>query len=639
MSEPRSILRKPAFWAVAAAVVLCTVTAVCLLTDPPKKGPAFAVVPCPEPTGGESGILLTMYEMDGDRNAERTWKWTYRFEGLTPREVDRYAVPARFEEDKSLWMTYDLDGDWDNCVIGRCITLQEEWDFFRDKVFSLAYEPDESAALHFKQARFILRQGTEAQNSTSFGAKDGETGYIDDEVCTYGILPDGTVTRFDADGSQYRATAALAAEDVAYAYLLYSAYLGAQPGLYLGYHASWAEPLAAVVERDGQRTEVTGEQLDALLRLLLDEEQLSGANPYPLALRCRTVFFDPEPYPSPEVLRFWCVESSRLGEELSPYLIFSLREDGHIIRERPLPGGMIDYGYLWSVGGQLRCVSEETYPVDDLLALVQAGEARRVVDIVDRSQAEGAFVSPMEEPIWETEWEQFSFPSTESEYVYAVLADGSQVPIREALEQGLVSIDELVERGMVRVRARFTIDDNYYGSEGEHFRFSYVAGLDNDRLCAYYCGVFARLGAFSRYAQDELRRRYEEDADAVTSAIETWSRQHPSPAEVLRKYLYGALEGPMQRGLAHETFSYAESFGPARGGGGKGEKPSAVRHYYDAAERAKEECTVPYDVYDCAYDADADLWLVHFFPNDAGAGGLYVVLDSSGTIRTTRADG
>ena len=74
-------------------IILCIVAAVCLLTDPPKKGPAFAVVSCPEPTGGESGILLTMYEVDSDRNADRTWKWTYRFEGLTPREVDRYAMP------------------------------------------------------------------------------------------------------------------------------------------------------------------------------------------------------------------------------------------------------------------------------------------------------------------------------------------------------------------------------------------------------------------------------------------------------------------------------------------------------------------------------------------------------------------
>ena len=57
-----------------------------------------------------------------------------------------------------------------------------------------------------------------------------------------------------------------------------------------------------------------------------------------------------------------------------------------------------------------------------------------------------------------------------------------------------------------------------------------------------------------------------------------------------------------------------------------------IRSEADAAERAKNECTVEYDTVRVRYDSAADVWEVCFLPNHPG-GGQDVYLNSEGVTQ------
>lgn len=359
--------------------------------DSPVPTAAVTPVPTPEPTAtpeptpvlpyrdaflsGEPSdtncrtIALSLYDA-GMNNFDGKRLWTVTFSGLTLRTVDRFANPMRFSDDLSVWMTYDRDGDWDNCSLGRCISDETDWNWLDSVLFSREYEADPSVEFFIQTPRFIVRKGDLCLSSTSIRDVVGKTYYIDDEVCTYWIKPDGTVVRTDADGSRYRAVETLTPEEVAYLCLLYEAHY-MTPAIQYPCPAvpEQLDQYHLLIERNGVCTELPPDSFEAFTALVTVPEDQTLST-WTSCFACKTEMFANADYPSPEVLRFRFVQEG-YDPDQSPYQWFSLREDGKIIRETPLGAGFIHTVARWRGFGKNRIVSEAVFSVDDILAFVK----------------------------------------------------------------------------------------------------------------------------------------------------------------------------------------------------------------------------------------------------------------------------
>ena len=329
-----------------------------------------SAAPCEEPSGEGYSVAMSFYH-EGDEPYQLDWDWSIAFEGVSPRDVDRCANPPRFDGDKSVWMTYDRNGDWDDCVLGRCITTQEEWDFMDRVLFSPEYEADPDAQPFMQTPRFILRQGNECTSSAIRAAAEGQTYYIDDTVSQYFVSPDGSVIRIDADESVYRAKKQLDRETVAFLYLLYEGYYNTAVIM-----VPWAPSIGEsadecrlLVDCDGQRVALPGEAFDAFLALITEDGNTSeDGNP---CYNCTMQIFCDSDYPSPEVLRFRFVREGDDPDQ-NPFLWFSLRKDGKVIMDRMIGAGYIYNDAWWSASGRNRAISVSTFPVKEITAFVAA---------------------------------------------------------------------------------------------------------------------------------------------------------------------------------------------------------------------------------------------------------------------------
>ena len=322
-----------------------------------------------EPSGNGYDVAVSLYAAGAtDFDGERTW--TVSFAGLTPRTVDRCANPMRFDGDLSVWTTYDRNGDWDDCTLGRCIDDETDRNWLRTVLFSRDYTPDPDAEIYMQTPRFLVRKGDLCLSSTSIWDEIGKTYYIDDDVCSYWINPDGSVIRADADGTRYRAIEPLTAEQVAYLYLLYEAHYmtpalqypcAAYPDEMDRYHL--------YAERNGVRTELPKESFESFLKLVSVESDQS-AQTYAPCFACTTELFADPDYPAEEALRFRFIADG-YDPDAALYFWFSLRSDGKIIRDIPLGAGYIHTVARWSCFGRNRIVSKAAFSVDEILAFVK----------------------------------------------------------------------------------------------------------------------------------------------------------------------------------------------------------------------------------------------------------------------------
>jgi len=333
-----------------------------------QKGPVLyrSATPCEEPSNEGYDVVMT-FKRAGDGGQLDVWDWSMAFTGISPLTVDRTANPPRFDGDKSVWMTYIRNGDWDDCVLGRCITTREEWDFMDRVLFSPEYEADPDAQPNIQAPCFILRQGNECTSSTIRKAVDGETFHVDDTVSQYFVSSDGTVIRIDADESVYRAKKQLDRESVAYLYLLYEAYCRTSAVCVL-YNTYDVDSYHLLVDWNGQRVEIPHENFDSFAALISEEgNEYSGD----LYFDCTSVMYADSDYPSPEVLRFRFVYDG-YDPDSSPFLWFSLHQDGKITLECPIRGGYIYNQVLWWATGRNRMISVSSYDVDEIVAFVEA---------------------------------------------------------------------------------------------------------------------------------------------------------------------------------------------------------------------------------------------------------------------------
>lgn len=338
--------------------------------DEPEGIPFPPGVSCSEPETGAEGTYISLYTAEENEIFGSAWQWSYRFDGMPPVEYDQFVPPARFDGDKSLWMTYQRDGSFDNCVIGRCIRTQTEWDFFDQALFSAEYVSAPGDTVPFGTPEFILREGTECAQSTGRNPPGGE-GYIDDELYRYCVCPDGSVLRVEPDGTISRAAAPLDGETVARLYLLYETYFRSYAVLSLSlyYLNEPGRELRLLVRRGEEEVSVPEEKWDAFCALLSVEEDKEVPSDIPCFAVVNQLFVQ-EDYPSPEVLRFRFLTADD-DPDAAPFRWLSLREDGRVIVEMSGGGGMVHYVARWTVSDRNRYVSRAVFDADAVLALLE----------------------------------------------------------------------------------------------------------------------------------------------------------------------------------------------------------------------------------------------------------------------------
>ena len=341
-------------------------------TEPDEPESPFAPgVLCEEPALESEGVFVSLYRSDSENNAGALWQWSCRFNDVRSIAYDPYSPPVRFEGDKSLWMTYQRDGDFDNCIVGRCISTQAEWELFTRVLFSVEYEADPEFSVPWGSPEFILRQGTDCTERTSRIGSD-KTGYLDDEVCRYCVTADGDVLRCDADGSILRAITPLGPETVARLFLIYEAYYRAYtiqcPCIYHLDEPGGEEPMLLVRTAD-RELYVPKEKWTDFLALVSVEEDKEVPSDLP-CFQVITQLYSLEDYPSPEVLRFTFYTDDYDPDSGSWWRWFSLRQDGRIIVETRSGVGLQYNIAYWSVICPVRFISKASFDVGAITALL-----------------------------------------------------------------------------------------------------------------------------------------------------------------------------------------------------------------------------------------------------------------------------
>lgn len=338
-------------------------------TEPAGTEPPLAPgVACEEPELTDAGVFVSLYSWWDASELQ----WSYRFDDVRQIEYDPYEAPVRFDGDKSVWTTYERDGDSDNCLMGRCVSSRAEWDYLTRVLFSADYQADPEAAADFGTPVFILRQGADCKERTT-RIPVGQTGYIDDELCRYYVSPDGTVLRCDADGSVFRAVTPLEPEAVARLYLIYETAYRAWPircpCIYRLDEPDEQEPVLLVRTAD-RELRVPKEKWSDFLALVSVEADKEIPSDLP-CFRVLTQLYAAEAYPSPELLRF-----TFYTEDYDPdspgwqQHWCSLREDGRIILEAPYGAGGVYTVAHWNVRSPVRYVSMAVFDTEAITRLI-----------------------------------------------------------------------------------------------------------------------------------------------------------------------------------------------------------------------------------------------------------------------------
>lgn len=334
------------------------------------EGAVFAPgAPCEPPELSDGGLWVTLHNYKEADQKYDLWQWSYRFVVEEPITYDMEAPPVRFADDKSLWMTYQRDGDSDNCLMGRCIRTQGEWAFMERVLFAPEYQSDPEYTVPFGTPEFLLRQGTDCSQCTT-RIPPGQTGYIDDELCRFCVSPDGSVLRLDADGSIFRSAAPLEPEDVARLYLIYESYYRAWTRqVVFPYNPEVPrEELRLLVRTADREISVPPEKWDAFLALVSREEDKEIPEDLPCFKVIQQLFVT-EDYPAPELLRFRFLQTD--DDPDSMFLRwFSLREDGKITVDSPWGGSLLRPLAAWTVGSPVRHISKISFDAEAIATLV-----------------------------------------------------------------------------------------------------------------------------------------------------------------------------------------------------------------------------------------------------------------------------
>ena len=86
--------------------------------------------------------------------------------------------------------------------------------------------------------------------------------------------------------------------------------------------------------------------------------------------------------------------------------------------------------------------------LDDDLHIAVTAEERIVTDIVDRTETEHLVTSDVLDGFWKDEQYCYYFSSNKSQYIIVHYSDGTQEPVREAMEAGRVTLADLDRIGI-----------------------------------------------------------------------------------------------------------------------------------------------------------------------------------------------
>ncbi|MBQ4370468.1 MAG: M56 family metallopeptidase, partial [Oscillospiraceae bacterium] len=234
----------------------------------------------------------------------------------------------------------------------------------------------------------------------------------------------------------------------------------------------------------------------------------------------------------------------------------STRDDGYMnIRGYNADGSMTDISYK---GKEYRVDDDEFKEyVLRICEGVQRAEAQNadsaaqpgntaeqakptVTEIIDRSVTEGIATDQATELFWETDGQEFYFPSIKSHLIIVKLTNGEELPVKEALEKGIVTLYDLGKSGI-----------EFYGVKKELVPMKDFGGVEylNDGavlgrlfnmptawLCAYYLNSD---GAFAEGAAAELNARNAQSD--ISPVIEMVAERYPENADAIRRLLYQAI--------------------------------------------------------------------------------------------------
>ena len=352
-------------------ILLPLLLCACKGTAPAPAG--FRVSSCSQEEAENADFSIAYYTLPGENDFPQTFSKAFRFEGLQKVEYDTYKEPFRFDEDKSVWATYEKTQESFDVHVGRCISSEEDVDFIRKTLVDREYREDPNTDAAYFTPRFELRQGKECiRCNDRFPV--GVTYYLDDYLYQYYVKPDGTVLRWHGADQLESSAEALPPEDVARLYFIYEAYYHARDIFMPGPHPyDDIQTYTLYVERNGERLSVPSERIDEFLSLVtVDEDRVYSENE-PRCCAITNMVYAGEDHASSEVLRFLVYPTSSDVNSYPAEWWFSLREDGKIVRKVPHSTGHLwPSSDRWEVRSLLLQISKAAFDVSAINAFVDA---------------------------------------------------------------------------------------------------------------------------------------------------------------------------------------------------------------------------------------------------------------------------
>jgi len=163
-----------------------------------------------------------------------------------------------------------------------------------------------------------------------------------------------------------------------------------------------------------------------------------------------------------------------------------------------------------------------------------------VAEIIDRSDTEGIATDQATELFWETDGQEFYFPSIKSHLIIVRLTNGEELPVKEALEKGIVTLYDLGKSGIefYGLRKELVPMEDFGGVEylNDEAFLSKLFNMPTAWICAYYLNSD---GAFAEGAADELNARNAQED--ISPVIEMVAERYPENADAIRNLLYQAI--------------------------------------------------------------------------------------------------
>lgn len=419
--------KKPAFWAVIAAVAVCIITAACLLTDPIKDKNKNQI------NGFETASTFDGLEWNVE-SVDENLTFTVKWKNKSDREIT-YGEDFWLER-----LSEKRDG-------------RKEWEVL-----------DADKALAFNDVGYILRSGEEASQEYKAG-----NFYDLDNSGKYRLLADFSVEG-DLD-TKYIAWVEFTVEEREAAAVSLSSYYSIDEKVFTCGALSWTGPDAGTfcISDDMILSEknINSGHFEGIGKL--SEIELTREN-FDKLLNTSPIWSDG--YSAANLRRnnekAWCVDYDEFTEEGSEplhirrYLL--LQKNGEVF---------LTYGY-----------SDDTVHIRwiyKMKAAVNDG-GREVLKITDRAEKENISTDTALEKFWSDGVYDYFFGSIRNEYVIVEFSDGTKKTVKEAFDDGEISISDLdkFKIGYIKQNTAFqgnSLDSAVSAAVKKHYKSELPTGL------------------------------------------------------------------------------------------------------------------------------------------------------------------